>query len=245
MLMCHSLAMAYGIHKIFSGVDVDIKKREHVFLLGDNGCGKTTLFKLLTGDLHPIDGEIRFGAGVQVGYYDQAQENLHDEKTVLDEVYDAYPKMTITELRNALAAFLFVGDDVFKPIGALSGGERAKVSLLKLMLSGANLLLLDEPTNHLDISSREALEDALLHYEGTLFIISHDRYFINKLASRVLYMQNCGLTNYVGNYDYFLEKFKGVQTQKETAKASNKESYQEQKRREAEKQQKREPACAP
>lgn len=127
----------------------------------------------------------------RVGYYDQAQENLHDEKTVLDEVYDAYPKMTITELRNALAAFLFVGDDVFKPIGALSGGERAKVSLLKLMLSSANLLLLDEPTNHLDISSREALEDALLHYEGTLFIISHDRYFINKLASRVLYMQNC------------------------------------------------------
>ena len=235
VLMCHSLAMAYGIHKIFSGVDIDIKKREHVFLLGDNGCGKTTLFKLLTGDLRPIDGEIRFGAGVQVGYYDQAQENLHNEKTVLDEVYDAYPKMTITELRNALAAFLFVGDDVFKPISALSGGERAKVSLLKLMLSGANLLLLDEPTNHLDISSREALEDALLHYEGTLFIISHDRYFINKLASRVLYMQNCGLTNYVGNYDYFLEKFKGVQTQKETVKASNKESYQEQKRREAEK----------
>ncbi|HIV03283.1 MAG TPA: ABC-F type ribosomal protection protein [Candidatus Aphodoplasma excrementigallinarum] len=235
VLRCSSLAMAYGIKKIFSGVELDIKKKEHVFLLGENGCGKTTLFKLLTGDLHPIDGEIHFGAGVQVGYYDQAQENLHEEKTVLDEVYDAYPGMSLTEVRNALGAFLFHDDDVFKPISALSGGERAKVSLLKLMLSGANLLLLDEPTNHLDISSREALEDALLHYEGTLFIVSHDRYFINKIADRILYMQNHGLTNYAGNYDYFLEKFKGVETEKTAAKPSNKETYQEQKRREAEK----------
>ena len=235
VLRCNSLAMAYGIKKIFSGVELDIKKKEHVFLLGENGCGKTTLFKLLTGDLRPIDGEIHFGAGVQVGYYDQAQENLHEEKTVLDEVYDTYPTMSLTEVRNALGAFLFYGDDVFKPISALSGGERAKVSLLKLMLSGANLLLLDEPTNHLDISSREALEDALLHYEGTLFIVSHDRYFINKIADRILYMQNHGLTNYVGNYDYFLEKFKGVETEKTAAKSSNKETYQEQKRREAEK----------
>lgn len=235
VLACQSLAAAYGIHKIFSGIDIAVKKRERVFLLGENGCGKTTLFKLLTGALRPIDGEIRFGAGVQIGYYDQAQENLHYDKTVLDEVYDAYPKMSLTDVRNALAAFLFVSDDVFKPISALSGGERAKVSLLKLMLSGANFLLLDEPTNHLDISSREALEDALLHYEGTLFIISHDRYFINKIADRVLYMQSRSLTNYVGNYDYFLEKSKETVTEKDIVKTTGKVSYQEQKRREAEK----------
>lgn len=235
VLICSSLAMAYGIKKVFSDIDVDIKKRERVFLLGENGCGKTTLFKLIAGTLSPIDGQIRFGANVTAGYYDQAQENLDYTKTVFDEVYDAYPKMTVTEIRNALAAFLFTGDDVFKTIDTLSGGERAKVSLLKLMLSGANLLLLDEPTNHLDISSREALEDALLHYEGTLFVISHDRYFINKLAKRVLYMQDSALTNYDGNYDYFLEKFKGAPKEKETVKTSNKEAYIEQKRRESEK----------
>lgn len=235
VLSCRNIAMAYGINKLFSGVDIDIKKKEHVFLLGENGCGKTTLFKILTGALSPIDGEFRYGSNIEVGYYDQTQESLHYDKTVIDEIYDEYPKMNLTEIRNALASFLFVGDDVFKPISALSGGERAKVSLLKLMLSGANLLFLDEPTNHLDISSREALENALLGYEGTLFIVSHDRYFINKLADRILYMQSGGLTNYAGNYDYFLEKFRPQPDNKVSAKTSNKESYLEQKRLEAEK----------
>lgn len=235
VLTCRNLSMAYGIHKLFSGIDIDIKKKEHVFLLGENGCGKTTLFKILTGDLSPIDGEIRYGSNIEAGYYDQTQENLHYDKTVIDEIYDEYPKMSLTEVRNALAAFLFVGDDVFKPVNTLSGGERAKLSLLKLMLSGANLLLLDEPTNHLDISSREALENALLGYEGTIFAVSHDRYFINKLADRILYMQSGALCGYGGNYDYFLEKFTPTASTKETAKVSGKEIYLEQKRIESEK----------
>ncbi len=235
VLSVKNLAAAYGIQKIFSHINIEIKKKEHVFLLGENGCGKTTLLKILTKNLSPIDGEFALGANVQTGYYDQTQESLDYSKTVLDEIYDAYPKMSLTDVRNALAAFLFVGDDVFKTISSLSGGERAKVSLLKLMLSGANMLLLDEPTNHLDISSREALEDALLAYEGTLLIVSHDRYFINKLADRVMYMRTGGIENYVGNYDYFLEKFKTLPDVKETVKTSKKESYLDRKRIESEK----------
>ncbi len=235
ILSVHSLSMAYGIHKIFSNINLEIKKNEHVFLLGDNGCGKTTLFKILTGELKAIDGEFSIGNNVKIGYYDQTQENLSYNKTVLDEVYDAYPKLSLTQIRNALAAFLFTGDDVFKTIDTLSGGERARVSLVKLMLSGANLLFLDEPTNHLDISSREALEEALLNYDGTLFVVSHDRYFINKLADRVLYMQNNSITNYQGNYDYFLEKFKAVPEIREASASSNKDMYLEKKRAESQK----------
>ncbi len=235
VLSVKNLSMAYGITKLFSNVDIEIKKREHVFLLGDNGCGKTTLFKILTGVLKQIDGEYCFGTNVQIGYYDQTQENLSYDKTVLDEIYDAYPKMSLTQLRGALAMFLFVGDDVFKPINTLSGGERARVSLVKLMLSGANMLLLDEPTNHLDIASREALENALANYDGTLFIVSHDRYFINKLASRIIYMQSSGITNYNGDYNYFLEKFNAAPQKEKTVQTSNKESYLAQKRSDAEK----------
>ncbi|MBE7027155.1 MAG: ABC-F family ATP-binding cassette domain-containing protein [Ruminococcaceae bacterium] len=235
ILSVHSLSMAYGIHKLFSNISFEIKKNEHVFLLGDNGCGKTTFFKILTGALSSIDGEFSVGKSVQIGYYDQTQENLSYDKTVLDEVYDAYPKLSLTEIRNALAAFLFTGDDVFKTIDTLSGGERARVSLVKLMLSGANFLFLDEPTNHLDISSREALEEALSSYDGTLFIVSHDRYFINKLAHRVLYMQNSSVTNYQGNYDYFLEKFKPALDIKEVVSATNKDVYLEKKRAESQK----------
>lgn len=235
VLSVKNLSMAYGITKLFSNVDIEIKKKEHVFLLGDNGTGKTTLFKILTGALKPIDGDYNFGTNIQIGYYDQTQENLSYDKTVLDEIYDAYPKMSLTQLRCALAMFLFVGDDVFKPISTLSGGERARVSLVKLMLSGANTLLLDEPTNHLDIASREALEDALTNYDGTLFIVSHDRYFINKLASRIIYLRDNGITNYNGDYDYFLEKFKTEPEKEKTAQTSNKESYLAQKRSDAEK----------
>lgn len=197
------LAFAYGSKEIFRDVNIDIKKGERVFLLGPNGCGKTTLFKMLCSRLGGTKGYISLGANVDIGYYDQTQESLHDAKTVLYEIWDEYPRMTETEVRSSLAAFLFKGDDVFKSIGDLSGGERARVAILKLMLSRCNLLLLDEPTNHLDIISREALEMALTCYEGTIFMVSHDRYFINRLADRIYYMEHGSVTEYVGNYDDF------------------------------------------
>ena len=197
------LAFAYGPKEIFRDVSIDIKKGERVFLLGPNGCGKTTLFKMLCSRLAGTKGYITLGSNVDIGYYDQTQESLHGSKTVLYEIWDEYPRMTETEVRSSLAAFLFKGDDVFKSIGDLSGGERARVAILKLMLSRCNLLLLDEPTNHLDIISREALEMALTCYEGTIFMVSHDRYFINRLADRIYYMEDGAVTEYIGNYDDF------------------------------------------
>lgn len=233
-LLCEDLSMAFGIKKIFESINIDIKRGERVFLLGDNGCGKTTLFKIITDKIKPLSGSVKLGANVSCGYYDQQQENLNPDKTVFDEIYDSYPKLTVTQIRNALAAFLFKGDDVFKQISTLSGGEKAKVSLLKLMLSGANLLLLDEPTNHLDIQSREVLENAVLQYQGTVFAISHDRYFINKLANRILYMKNDGLEQYIGNYDYFSEK--NIEAAADTTsktKIDSRNEYKQQKAKEA------------
>ncbi len=206
ILVCDRLTAGYGEKQIFSELNLSVHKGERVFLLGPNGCGKSTLFKVLVGQLAGKYGSVTFGPNVEYGYYEQTQASLHDNKTVLNEVWDVYPRMTETEVRTALGSFLFRGDDVFKLISTLSGGEKARISILKLMLSQANFLLLDEPTNHLDITSREALENAISDYEGTVFIISHDRYFINKLADRLYYMDEGKLTEYKGNYDYFEQR---------------------------------------
>lgn len=206
VLMCEGVSKTFGEKKIFENVNMHIRKGEKVFIVGSNGCGKTTLFRIIMGTVPADRGEIDFGAKVETEYFDQMQENLNMEKTAMDEIWDEYPKMTQTQVRTSLGAFLFKDDEVFKPINQMSGGERARVSLLKLMLGGGNFLLLDEPTNHLDTTSREALEESLKSYEGTMLIISHDRYFINKLADRILELKPEGMTEYIGNYDYYMEK---------------------------------------
>ena len=206
VLICKNLAKAFDDKQLFKNVDIHIRKGERVFIIGGNGCGKTTLFRILTGKTPMDGGEYDYGANVEVGYFDQMQQNLDLSKTALDEVWDTFPNMTQTEVRSALASFLFKGEEVFKPLSKMSGGERARVSLLKLMLKGSNFLLLDEPTNHLDASSREELEKTLLDYSGTMLIVSHDRYFINKIADRILLLTNGGVKEYLGNYDYYLER---------------------------------------
>lgn len=206
VLICKNLAKSFDDKQLFKNVDIHIRKGERVFIIGGNGCGKTTLFRILTGKTSMDCGEYDYGANVEVGYFDQMQQNLDLSKTALDEVWDTFPNMTQTEVRSALASFLFKGDEVFKPLSKMSGGERARVSLLKLMLKGSNFLLLDEPTNHLDASSREELEKTLLDYSGTMLIVSHDRYFINKIADRILLLTNGGVKEYLGNYDYYLER---------------------------------------
>lgn len=206
VLICKNLAKSFDDKQLFKNVDIHIRKGERVFIIGGNGCGKTTLFRILMGKTPMDSGEYDYGANVEIGYFDQMQQNLDLSKTALDEVWDTFPNMTQTEVRSALASFLFKGDEVFKPLSKMSGGERARVSLLKLMLKGSNFLLLDEPTNHLDASSREELEKTLLNYSGTMLIVSHDRYFINKIADRILLLTNNGVKEYLGNYDYYLER---------------------------------------
>lgn len=206
VLICKNLAKSFDDKQLFKNVDIHIRKGERVFIIGGNGCGKTTLFRILTGKTPMNSGEYDYGANVEIGYFDQMQQNLDLSKIALDEVWDTFPNMTQTEVRSALASFLFKGDEVFKPLSKMSGGERARVSLLKLMLKGSNFLLLDEPTNHLDASSREELEKTLLDYSGTMLIVSHDRYFINKIADRILLLTNNGVKEYLGNYDYYLER---------------------------------------
>ena len=204
VINAENLAMGFPGRPLFHDVSFQIRRGQRIFLLGPNGCGKTTLLKVLNGQYTPQQGSVRLGAKVSVGYYDQTQEGLNPEKTVIDEVWDAYPDRTQTEIRNALAAFLFRGDEVFKSVSLLSGGERARLLLLKLMLARDNLLLLDEPTNHLDIASCEALEEALSGYDGTIFIVSHDRYFINRMADHVIRLTGDGCRVFPGNYDDYL-----------------------------------------
>ena len=206
VLAIEGLSKAFGSNRLFSDIHMDIKRGEHVAIIGDNGTGKTTILKIINGLLMADSGRIVLGSNVHIGYYDQEHHVLHPEKTLFEEISDAYPALTNTEIRNTLAAFLFTGDDVYKLIRDLSGGERGRLSLAKLMLSESNFLILDEPTNHLDITSKEILEDALNSYEGTILYVSHDRYFINRTATRILDLTGRTLIEYLGNYDYYLEK---------------------------------------
>lgn len=206
VLKIEGMSKSFGDLTLFTDVNIDIKRGEHVAIIGNNGTGKTTLLKILN-ELEKADtGSFTLGTNVEIGYYDQEHHVLHPEKTLYEEIADEYPYLTITEIRNTLAAFLFTGDDVFKLVEKLSGGERGRLSLAKLMLSDCNFLILDEPTNHLDVQSKEILETAINSYEGTVLYVSHDRYFINRTASRILELSGKRFTNYLGNYDYYLEK---------------------------------------
>ena len=206
VLKVSHLSKRFPGQQLFTDLNFEIHRGERVAIIGNNGTGKTTILKILNGVVRPDGGEVELGTKVQIGYYDQEHQVLHMEKTIFQEISDAYPYLTNTEIRNVLAAFLFTDDDVFQPIHTLSGGERGRISLAKLMLSNANFLILDEPTNHLDIVSKEILEQALRDYTGTVLYVSHDRYFINQTATRILELTNQNLVNYIGNYDYYLEK---------------------------------------
>ena len=211
VLTVHNLSKSFDQKKLFWDINFEIKRGERVAIIGDNGTGKTTLLKIINGLLNPDTGEVIYGSNVSVAYYDQEHQVLHMDKTLFDELSDTYPEMTNTQIRNILAAFLFTGEDVYKKIADLSGGERGRVSLVKLMLSRANFLLLDEPTNHLDIVSKDVLENALTNFPGTVCYVSHDRYFINKTATRILDLTENRLLNYIGNYDYYIEKREAVE----------------------------------
>lgn len=231
VLKVRELSKSFGDKELFEDVSFDIYRKEKIGLIGANGVGKTTLFKILLQKIPPDEGEVYFGTSVFPAYFDQEQQNLNNENTVLDEVWDAYPKLTHFEVRSYLARFLFTGDDIFKFIGDLSGGEKAKISLLKLMLSSANFLLMDEPTNHLDIDSKERLEDALLDYDGTCLMISHDRYFLNRVADRLFVLEPDGIKEYLGNYDYYVEKKKQEQEQDPEETITKTERRKEQKKK--------------
>ncbi len=234
VLIASDLSKAFGSAPLFENVDLYLRRGERVFLTGANGCGKSTLLKLLLGKLRRDSGKITLGVNVKIGYFDQTLAELSgSEKTVLDEVWDSFRKMKEVEVRRALAAFLFKGEDVFKNMHALSGGEKARVALLKLMLSGANFLVLDEPTNHLDIQSREALEDAFDTFDGTMLVVSHDRYFINRLATRVLRLRQDGIDSCPGNYDDFCNMFPATPTVKVQKAPPKENSYKIQKERDS------------
>lgn len=234
VLICQSLSKSFDGKELFKNVDLHIKRQERVFLVGENGCGKSTLLKMILGYLRRDSGRIIPGAGVKIGYFDQALAELSSDKTVLDEVWDSYRSMNESEVRRSLAAFLFKGEDVFKIMNKLSGGEKARVALLKLMLSGANFLILDEPTNHLDIKSREALESAFDEYDGTLLVVSHDRYFINRLATRIISLEKDGVRSFDGNYDYYIEHITEAEKTAGLPEKPKENAYKKQKEHESE-----------
>ncbi len=238
VLVAEGLEKSFDGKTLFTDVDMFIKKGEKVFLLGPNGSGKTTLLKIFTGSLEADGGSFKIGANTYIGYYDQLGENLHMDKTVIDEIWDEYPKMTQTQIRNALAVFLFRGEDVFKEVKKLSGGERARVELCKLILKSVNFLIMDEPTNHMDIESKEALENALSEYDGTMLIVSHDRYFINKLADKIYHIDQNGARCFNGGYSYYSEKLKEDENtvfRTEKKQSASAVDYQTRKRIESEK----------
>ncbi|WP_312712139.1 ABC-F family ATP-binding cassette domain-containing protein [Proteiniclasticum ruminis] len=233
VLIVENLSKAFEDTRLFENLSFHIRKAERIALIGENGRGKTTLFKMLLDRVKPDQGDIILGKNVTLGYYDQEQSDLHPEKTVMSELHDEFPHLTEREVRTYLGSFLFRGDEVFKEVKNLSGGEKCRVNLLKLMLKKSNFLILDEPTNHLDIPSREALEDALLDYDGTLFVISHDRYFLNKVVHKIFELKEDGIVEYLGNYSYYMDKklnpnrFQGIE-EKETR---NKTQYQDEKKK--------------
>ncbi|HHX67346.1 MAG: ABC-F family ATP-binding cassette domain-containing protein [Miniphocaeibacter sp.] len=230
VLKIEDLSKSFDDKILFENVNIDIYKGEKVGLIGSNGIGKTTLFKMILGKLGVNKGSINIGSQVHFGYFDQEQQNLDSNNTIIDEIWNEYPKLTHYEIRNYLARFMFIGDDIFKEISELSGGEKARVSLLKLMLSTSNFLLMDEPTNHLDIDSKEVLENALLEYDGTCFIISHDRYFLNKVVDKIVILNNDGAITYLGNYDYYIEKINEEKIQLEIEKKSKTSIEKEKKK---------------
>lgn len=236
VLQLRDISMGYGERILFKDLNLDIYRGEKVALIGANGIGKSTLFKIIMNEITPLSGDIKFGTNVNVSYFHQEQKTLNLDNTIIDEIWEDNKQLTQTSLRTMLGAFLFEGEEVFKKISTLSGGERARVAILKLILSNANLLLLDEPTNHLDIDSKEVLEEALSSYTGTIFTISHDRYFLNTVVDKVLVLDENGITEYLGNYDYYIEKKKQVQEMNtvEVIEEKTKTQLKEEKRKERE-----------
>ena len=236
VLQLRDISMGYGERILFKDLNLDIYRGEKVALIGANGIGKSTLFKIIMNEITPLSGDIKFGTNVNVSYFHQEQKTLNLDNTIIDEIWEDNKQLTQTSLRTMLGAFLFEGEEVFKKISTLSGGERARVAILKLILSNANLLLLDEPTNHLDIDSKEVLEEALSSYTGTIFTISHDRYFLNTVVDKVLVLDENGITEYLGNYDYYIEKKKQIQEMNtvEVIEEKTKTQLKEEKRKERE-----------
>lgn len=231
VIIAKKLSKSYGERRLFHNVNLHLKRGNKIAIIGENGRGKTTLFNILRGKIKADEGFVEIGRNVQIGYYDQEQKDLNDESTVMDEIWDDFPSMTTSEVRTSLGAFLFRGDDVFKTVDLLSGGEKCRINLLKLMLREDNLLLLDEPTNHLDIPSREALEESLMDYDGTMVVISHDRYFLNKVIDRIYELKEDKLEEYLGNYSYYLEKKVEVKKEKVVALNEGSPSQLERKKR--------------